>query len=156
VTTTQRTQLRVPAGEGETLSFLGMDLVWKVKPALASGTLAQFEHYSPPGTGVPLHIHHGEDESLYVLEGELVAQLGEDVFECAAGDMVAMPRGLPHAWRVTGERTARILFTFSLTPASDYETMFARLVGLAPTDFEQIAAVCAANNIEFVSPTAMP
>jgi hypothetical protein len=30
------------------------------------------------------------------------------------------------------------------------------LVGLAPTDFEKIEAVCAANNVEFLTPPQLP
>jgi hypothetical protein len=69
-----------------------------------------------------------------------------------AGDMVNMPRGTAHAFRVTGESIAQVLFTVDLSATSDYETMFAGLVGLAPTDFEQIKSVCAANDVEVLDP----
>jgi hypothetical protein len=62
----------------------------------------------------------------------------------------------PHGFRITGSNPAQILFTVDLSPTSDYERMFAGLVGLAPTDFEKIKAVCAANNVEFLTPPQLP
>jgi hypothetical protein len=81
--------------------------------------------------------------------------VGDDGFDMGVGDMVFMPKGTPHSFRVTGERPARVLMTLTLAAGSDYETMFAGLVGLAPTDFERIVEVCGANDVEFVAPPVM-
>lgn len=148
--------MKVPAGGGEKLSFFGMDLLWKVTPEMSNDTFLQIEHVSPPETGVPVHIHQNEDESLYVIEGELVAQLGDETLAVRAGDSVMMPKGIPHGWRVTGDKTARILFTFESSPASDLQTMFTRLVGLTPADFDQVLTICGETNIEFLMPPTMP
>lgn len=149
-------RMHVATGIGEKVSFMGMDLFWTVTPEMSGDTFAQFMHISPPGTGVPMHIHHNEQESLCVLEGELVARLEGDSVTCRPGDTLMMPKGIAHGWRVTGVAPARILFTFEVSPGSDWKSMFAGLVGLAPTDFEQIKAVCAPNHIEFIEPPDMP
>ena len=60
------------------------------------------------------------------------------------------------AFAIIGEQPARFLVTLGLAPGSDYETMFAGLVGLAPTDIDRILEVCAANDVEFMSPPVMP
>jgi hypothetical protein len=103
-----------------------------------------------------MHIHHNEEENIFLVDGDLVFRLGDETFDVAPGDIVNMPRGTPHGFRIVGDHAAQILFTLNLSPASDYETMFNGLVGLAPGDFEQIRAVCAANDVEFISPPQMP
>ena len=46
----------------------------------------------------PLHVHHGDDEAWYVLEGALQFRIGEEVFEAGAGDAVLAAKGTPHAY----------------------------------------------------------
>ena len=46
----------------------------------------------------PLHVHHGDDEAWYVLEGQLRFRVGEDTFEAGRGAAVIAPRGTPHAY----------------------------------------------------------
>jgi len=68
----------IAADEGERLSFMGMDLIWKVTPGAGSGSLCSFIQVAPPGTGVPLHIHHADDECFYLLEGSLSMLSGDE------------------------------------------------------------------------------
>ena len=46
----------------------------------------------------PLHVHHGDDEAWYVLDGVLRFRIGEDEFEAGPGAAVLAPRGVPHAY----------------------------------------------------------
>lgn len=147
--------MHIPDDAGERISFMGMDLVWKLNSQLSS-TLMTFIQIAPPGGGVPLHIHHNEDESIYLLEGSLVFQVADETFEVEKGGTVYMPKGVPHGFRITGDRDAHILFILDLSPESRYEEMFKGLVGLAPTDFEQIREVCGRNNVEFLTPPQLP
>ena len=63
---------RVASGEGLA------DVWWKsgrmtVKAGSAETgrAFSQIETDDPQGTGPPLHVHHNEDETFYVLEGEV-------------------------------------------------------------------------------------
>ena len=156
MSTVHPARVHVTPADAEKLSFLGMDAYWLITPAMSGGTFAQFLHVSPPGTGVPMHVHHAEPESMYVIEGEVVARLGESRVTCQAGDALMLPERVPHGWRVIGDSPARLLFTVELSPDTDWETMFRGFVGLAPTDFEEIKALCAPNRIDFVDPPEMP
>ena len=149
-------RVHVTPADAEKVSFLRMDLYWLVTREMSAGAFTQFLHVSPPGTGVPMHTHLVEDESLYVIEGEVVGGLGDSTVTCRAGDALMLPHGEPHGWRVIGEAPARLLFTVALVPDTDWESMFQGLVGLAPTDFAVMKALCARNRIEFVDPPTMP
>jgi mannose-6-phosphate isomerase-like protein (cupin superfamily) len=155
MSTTDAPRAHIPAEGGERLAFLGMELILKVTSAMSAGTLFSAVQMGPPGSGVPLHVHHDDDEFFFLIEGELRMLVGDERFDMTVGDTVMLPKGTPHAFSIVGERPARFLVTLDLSPASDYETMFAGLVGLAPTDFDRIVEVCAANNTEFMSPPVM-
>jgi mannose-6-phosphate isomerase-like protein (cupin superfamily) len=146
----------VPSAGGERISFMGMDLVWKITSAMSRGAYVAFVQVAPPGTGVPMHVHHNEEESAFVIEGSVVLRLGDETFELGRGDMVNLPRGTPHGFRVTGGSPAQILFTIDVGLTSDYEGMFNGLVGVAATDFDRIRALTAANGVEFLLPPVMP
>ncbi|MBN9888131.1 cupin domain-containing protein [Salipiger abyssi] len=145
----------IAADAGEVISFMGMDLVWKIVNE-PEGELLTFIQVAPPGGGVPLHIHHNEDEYIYVLEGSLRFQLGDEAFDVGEGDHVYMPRGKIHGFRITGDKTARILFTLAMKPESRYVEMFEGLVGLAPEDFDKVVEVCGRNQVEFLTPPQLP
>jgi quercetin dioxygenase-like cupin family protein len=53
--------------------------------------------------GAPWHVHSHEDECFYVLEGRILVQSGEEVFEAGPRSFVFLPRGVPHYWDVLGE-----------------------------------------------------
>jgi quercetin dioxygenase-like cupin family protein len=75
------------------------------------GAYSQWEAIVPPGGGPLLHVHSREDESFYVLEGELVFQLGDIEETAAAGTFVSLPVGIPHCFRNKTQSMARLLIT---------------------------------------------
>jgi quercetin dioxygenase-like cupin family protein len=97
-------------GVGERLWFYGGGVhIWKVTSAETAGAFILFEDIMTRGKATPLHVHPEVDETLYVLEGEILLHL--DGHEQRVGPLgVAMaPRGVPHAFLVVSE-TARLLF----------------------------------------------
>ena len=46
----------------------------------------------------PLHVHHGDDEAWYVLEGALKFRIGDEIVEAGPGEAVLAPKGTPHAY----------------------------------------------------------
>jgi quercetin dioxygenase-like cupin family protein len=104
---------RVAAGEGLA------DVWWKtgrltVKAggAETGGSFAQVEVDDPRGTATPMHVHRNEDETFYVLEGEVTVLVGDERIDLAAGDFALAPRDIAHAYIVRSER-ARMLVTLS-------------------------------------------
>ena len=49
-------------------------------------------------TGPPLHLHHEQDDTFFVLEGVLAFQVGDDVFDLGPGDFISIPPGVPHTF----------------------------------------------------------
>ncbi|HEY6398478.1 MAG TPA: cupin domain-containing protein, partial [Solirubrobacteraceae bacterium] len=54
--------------------------------AETGGSLAQLETNDPRGTATPLHIHHNEDETFYVLDGEVSLLVDGKRIDLSAGD----------------------------------------------------------------------
>lgn len=54
------------------------------------------------------HLHSFE-ESFYVLEGELLVQIGEAAYTVSPGHFGLIPTGVQHAWRSVGDQPARWL-----------------------------------------------
>jgi quercetin dioxygenase-like cupin family protein len=66
-----------------------------------------------PGTCVPRHTHTREDESYFVLAGELEVIVGDDVFVLKPGDTLIAPREIPHELRNSGNVENHYLLVFS-------------------------------------------
>jgi quercetin dioxygenase-like cupin family protein len=66
-----------------------------------------------PGMGVPRHTHTCEDETYYVLSGELEVSVGEKVFILREGDSLIAPRDIPHHLRNCGSLENHYLLMFS-------------------------------------------
>jgi quercetin dioxygenase-like cupin family protein len=84
----------------------------KAGPAETGNAFSQFEVDDPRGSGPPLHVHHNEDETFYVLDGQVTMFVGDERIDLGAGDYLFGPRGVPHAYLVRSER-ARMLVTIS-------------------------------------------
>jgi mannose-6-phosphate isomerase-like protein (cupin superfamily) len=87
------------------------------------------ESTEPPGSGAPLHVHHGEAEAFYILEGSVELNCGGETVTADAGDFVYTPKHVPHKFVVAGNKPARMLLLFS---CPGFERFFAE--GGSPLD----------------------
>ncbi len=88
--------------------------------------------------GPPLHVHFGQDEWFYILEGQFHFQIGDARFIAGPGDSIFGPRNVPHTWSRLPE--GRLLEVFQ--PAGTMEEYFRTLASLPtrsgpPTPAEQ-------------------
>jgi quercetin dioxygenase-like cupin family protein len=72
----------------------------------------QFEATVPTGGGPPRHVHSREDESFYIVSGDLEILIGDSTYRAKAGDFVFVPRGTVHGFKNSGDTTAVQLVTF--------------------------------------------
>ena len=60
--------------------------------------------------GVKEHFHREHSESVYVLEGEAMMSLGNELFLVRPGDYVFIPKGTPHSvTQVMGDIPLKII-----------------------------------------------
>ena len=85
------------------------------------GKYAMFEAVVRPGGGPPPHIHSREEESFYVLEGEITFQVGDERIVAKAGTFANMPVGSLHSFTNATDKLARMIV--SVAPAG-LEKMF--------------------------------
>ena len=98
-----------------------------------------FETNSDPGQFVPVHIHPTQDEFILVQEGELSLKLDGVWSVAKAGDLVRMPRRIPHGYFNKSDKATRALFWVS--PAGRLEDLFRALDGL--TDVPEVLRLSA-------------
>jgi mannose-6-phosphate isomerase-like protein (cupin superfamily) len=91
----------------------GQLLTYKVTAEQTGGAYSLFEGTVPPGGAAPPHIHHREDESFYVVEGEFEFTRDGESIRAAAGSLVYVPRGSLHAFENVGESTGTLLLSAS-------------------------------------------
>lgn len=139
----------VHAGEGVTINVIGDTMTFKLTGADTGGQFALIAQTNAPGTGIPMHVHDHEDEVFRVISGTLQLQVADEVFELRAGDVAFCPRGIPHAWHVTGEEIARI--DLSIFPAG-LEHMFEAIATHepGPPAPETVAVICGRYGVRFV------
>ncbi|HEV8192222.1 MAG TPA: cupin domain-containing protein [Ktedonobacterales bacterium] len=88
-----------------------------IGPAGAQFVIAQWRDPGgppgPPRLMAPLHLHHGDDEAWYVLEGRLRFTLGDREVEVQAGGAVFAPQGVPHTFWNPDSEPARYLLVMT-------------------------------------------
>ena len=66
-----------------------------------------------PGTTMRRHMHRFSEETVYLISGEGVLDLGTSKRELAAGDLITVPRYTEHGFTVTGDQPAVVISMFS-------------------------------------------
>jgi mannose-6-phosphate isomerase-like protein (cupin superfamily) len=97
------------ATEGDARWFYGNLFVIKAGGPDTGGRFSLIDCTSPPGFEPGTHIHPGEAEAFYVLEGTLHGRCGTANWSASAGDLVFIPPDTPHNFTVAGEVPARYL-----------------------------------------------
>lgn len=93
------------------------------------GAYSIIEQLMSASSGPPPHIHAHSDEVFYILEGTVHLQLSDTVSTAQGGQLVRVPRGVPHAFAVGSEQARMLVFfmpatmdeliTMTTTPATD-------------------------------------
>src|SRR4051794_29698258 len=99
--------LSASSEEGERVWFVGTLATIRVPGEAVGGRFALLEFLLPRHASPPLHTHP-QDESYFVLDGQLTVQAGEHRFELERGATAVVPIGVAHTFRVDSD-TARVL-----------------------------------------------
>ncbi|MFN8353946.1 MAG: cupin domain-containing protein [Spirosomataceae bacterium] len=111
--------------------------------------LSIFEiHSKGKGGGPALHIHYDQDETMNILEGEYLFQVGDQKVKLKTGDTIFIPRGTPHAFVHLGEGIGKKLSIYQ--PAGNIEEMFRQIGNLKERTPENVQKAMAVNNTKIV------
>lgn len=159
--TTAEAQMLGP-GEGTALWFQGNRITIKATAASTGGAFGLVESMLAPGYSPPLHIHDREDETFWVLEGEVTIRCGDKTVRATAGACAFLPRGVPHTFVVEGNRPARMLGIVTPGGAEAFFVEGGRLAdgeGLppaTPSDIDQLRRVAMRFGNRIVGPPMTP
>ncbi len=117
--------------------------------AICEATFA-FETNSEPGQFVPVHVHPTQDEFILVQDGTLDLKLDGVWVQAKAGDLVRLPRGIPHGYFNKSDKPARALFWVS--PTRKLEALFKALHNVS--DPAEVVALSARHDVNFLPPDA--
>ena len=107
--------IQIPSDGGKKVNILGIPMVIRIHGRDTSGVVSAVESHDVPGGGPPPHIHHREDETFQVLEGEYEWTVGGKTFIAKKGATIFAPRGIPHTYRYLGQTPGRLMCV--ITPA---------------------------------------
>jgi len=112
--------LREP-DEGKAVAVVGDVYRFLATGDETDGRYAMWEAFVPPGGGPPPHVHSREEESFFILEGEIAFQVAEQRIVAKAGTFANMPVGSLHSFKNETGEPARMII--SVAPAG-LEKMF--------------------------------
>lgn len=142
--------VHVPAGQGQALDVMGTSIATAISGEHSAGALNLFEIFAPPGSFVPPHLHRREDETFYVLAGELEAESKGVVERVGVGGSLFLPRSVVHTWRTAGPSPCRFLLFSNPAGMDRYFPEIATQAGKAPPTPEQVVQISRKYGIEFV------
>jgi quercetin dioxygenase-like cupin family protein len=110
------------------------------------GAFGIWRYTIPPGGGPSSHIHRGEDEFFYVLDGTFDFQLGDRVSNASAGSFIFIRRRAVHTFKNVGSGPGVLMG--GVTPAG-FEGYFMEWKG---ADENSLNALRTKHNMKIVGP----
>lgn len=104
----------------------------------------------PVETFVPPHIHPHQDEYLFVLDGRIDLLLAGKKTSAGAGDLVRLPRGIPHGFFNNSGEPVRALFW--ATPAGKLLGLYRRIHNMSSP--AEVVAVARDYDVIFLPPVS--
>ena len=102
----------------------------------------------PSETFIPPHIHANQDEYIHVLSGALDLVLDGEKQHANEGDLICLPRGIPHGiFNNTGDDVSCL---FWVTPTGKLVDLFRKLHNLGRP--EEVVSLSSAHDVQFLPP----
>ena len=128
----------VPCDGGNKVNILGIPMIIRIHGRDTGGVVSVVESHDVPGGGPPPHIHHREDETFQILEGDYELTVGGKTFSAKKGATIFAPRGIPHTYRYLGQTPGRLMCI--ITP-SGFEGFFKEIGAMSPQQQQDIPRV---------------
>lgn len=129
----------------------GRDLIFKVTGDDTEGAFDFFTVEVAPMSGPPLHVHHHQEEAIFVLKGRFKVKVGEDVFRCETGGFAYMPKQVPHAFFNLTDEVGEVIVVYTPGGGQRFYEEFGP-VARSGADRATIAALFAKHDMELLGP----
>jgi steroid delta-isomerase-like uncharacterized protein len=135
--------------------FLGLPTQIRATAESTNGAFGLVDNWDmPPGFASPYHMHHREDESFYVVKGEIAFVIDGKWQRVGPGAFLFGPRDIPHGFKVVGDKPAQMLL--QATPGG-FEQFVLELgqpldAPIAPPDFPKLMETAARYGIDILGP----
>jgi|SRR6185437_15630276 len=106
----------------EELLIMGGRFDCKVSGKDTDGDLLIYDTLRQEKGGPAFHLHHNQDEWFYIMKGEFIVKVGDDLLHLKPGDSAFAPRKVPHAFAMISEGEGQMLILFQ--PAGSMEDYF--------------------------------
>jgi mannose-6-phosphate isomerase-like protein (cupin superfamily) len=137
----------------EELLIMGGQFDCKVSGKDTDGDLCIYDTLRQEKGGPALHLHYNQDEWFYIIKGEFIVKIGEDLLHLKAGDSAFAPRKIPHAFAKISEGEGQMLILFQ--PAGSMEDYFKQVRKLGSSIQDQAhgsSDLMKAHGMEVVGP----
>lgn len=146
--------------DGPTFSAVGDVYRVLASGAQTGGAYSLSEIRVSPNNGPPPHVHSREDESFFVVEGEVTFRVGDETIVARPGTFILGPRGIPHTFRNTGQSPARMLVLVIPPAFENFINEFAQripsfdspAIPVSPEEIEKLIAAAPKYGIEILPP----
>ena len=140
-----------PSDSGFATTSWGEQARPRLRAAETEGRLAVLFYRAPAGFGPPRHLHRQDDEIFLIEQGAIALWTPHECRTAGPGDVVMLPKVMPHTWRAYGDDPIR--FQVTVTPG-EFETFFERIVErkLTLADQAELAEVASAAGMDIVGP----
>jgi mannose-6-phosphate isomerase-like protein (cupin superfamily) len=149
--------IKVDAGKdrySEELLIMGGRFDCKISARDTAGDLCIYDTIRESKGGPALHLHHNQDEWFYVLRGEFIVRVGDEILNLKPGDSAFGPRKIPHTFAKISEGEAQVLILFQ--PAGNIEDFFKKMSEIGkdiPANQENVLkALWESHGMEVVGP----
>jgi mannose-6-phosphate isomerase-like protein (cupin superfamily) len=136
---------------GESLDGVSWNILGQVyTPKQISEDSFSWHAVFPEETFVPPHTHLDQDEYIFVLEGRIDLLLDGQTRSAHSGDLVRMPRGIPHAFFNNSGKPVKALFWAA--PAGKLVELYQRIHNMASP--AQVVSVASHYGVVFDPPVS--
>lgn len=139
----------------EAVRFLGVPTQLRATAEMTKGAFALVEQWEmTPGFASPYHTHHREDESFYILQGEVAFVIDGTWHRVGKGAFVFGPREVPHGFKAVGDTPVEMLIQTTPAGFDQFVMDLAQPLGdpITPPDIPKLVETASRYGIDIHGP----
>ena len=138
--------------DGRVLRAFGQDATVLVSSEQTGDAFCVLRINASPANATPPHRHRATDETFLIESGEIEVNRGGELLRGGRGDVIYLPKGIPHAPRVVGNENLTVVV---MCVPGGFDRFFASCAEefkKGEPDLELIVKLAAEYGIEFSAP----